>query len=126
MSATVNVTVVESAFASANVTPSGPLHVVVMLDPRGYPSSCADPATATGSGRSIDRSGPASTTGAAFCGSTVITTSSLVVSAPSVAVSRSVYVPAAANVTVVDSTLASANVTPSGPLHAAVVLDPRG
>jgi hypothetical protein len=86
--------VVSIAFGSAKVTVPGPetFDQVVVTAPGGLgrPSSVTVPSSVALAGRVIVWSGPALTFGAWFAPLTVMTTSSLVVSAESLAVRRSV------------------------------------
>ncbi len=93
MPATLNVAVVPRAFPFWKLTVPGPLPLlqvtVTRLGGLGKPSSNTVPVRVAPAGSVIVWLGPASTTGAAFgAGSTVICTVSLVLSPPSLAVSR--------------------------------------
>src|SRR5262249_44962016 len=91
--ATVNVAVVESAFAFWKLTVPGPLPLlqvsVTVPGGLGFPSSNTVPVSTAPPGSVMVWLGPASTSGAEFgTGSTVICTESVVASAPSFAVRR--------------------------------------
>jgi len=113
--------VVFSDDALLNVTAAGPeteLHEKLIVLPAGSPSSVAVPARFAAAGNVIIWSGPALTTGGLFVpdgGSTVTTMSSLRDRAPSLAVSRSVYVPAEEKAAVVAADFELLNVTTTGP-----------
>ena len=95
MPAAENVTVGVSVVVLENVTVPGPLTLVQLLvscaGGDGSPSSVAVAASAVDAGSVIVLSAPAFTTGAVLggMGLTVIVTSSLTVTAPSLTVSRS-------------------------------------
>src|SRR5512132_4587350 len=112
--------VVSTALALPKLTVPGPLtllHVVVTAPGGlGRPSSVTVPSRLAALGSVIVSSAPALTTGAWFCGFTVIVTSSLALSALSLAVRRSTYVPDAEKLAVVSTALALPKATVPGPL----------
>jgi hypothetical protein len=100
------------------ITGPGPLtrlHSEPSEPPAGRPSSLTWPAS-TSTAVVTGPSRPALTRGGSLPGFATISTSSLAESSPSVAVSRSTYVPGAPNVAVVAALAASPKTTPAGPL----------
>ena len=100
----------------------------VTAEPAGRPSSATAPRR-TARREGIDCAGPASTRGGSFAGFAWTVTSSLAVSAPSVAVRRRAYEPGAEKVTTVTGAAGSAKRATPGPdtrLHAALGAPSRG
>ena len=80
------------------------------------PASVAVPFNVAVFGNVMVRSGPALTTGAWFCGTTVTVASSLDERSPSLALNLTTYVPSMLNEAVVTAVFGLLNVTVPGPL----------
>jgi hypothetical protein len=100
------------------VTVPGPatvLHAIVKVEPKGRPSSVADPFSVAEFGKVIVCEGPALTTGGWFCGVRITVTVALLESCESLADSWNTYVPTTVRVTFVTGAVGLAMIA-VGPL----------